>query len=451
MKFKARARFAGSVMSLATFGVSSAAFGMIADGDKYKRQMTSFIDEQDDGSGMPAQQTSPERDASGAALDDIKADLAAQRELLNNQAQLIAEQRQQIEMLMKRLDDNTALAETRGTGAAIIPFAIQNAATETAPQGTVGEAPPADRQITPRVAAIPEGQGVLTPRGRLIMEPSFEFTRSSANRLVFRGFELIPGIQIGVIEASDVDRDAMIGTMALRYGLTNRLEIEARMPALARRDRIQVAQLRNEGIVREIKLNGYDIGDAEIGLRYQLNLPKGPEQPIYVAGLKLKSNTGRGPFDIGFDSFGVATGLATGSGFWALQPSASFLLPSDPGVIYGGMSYLWHIPRNINKTISGAQVGRVDPGDAVAMNLGFGFALNPRFSFSLGYGHSYIFASKTEIGGTNQRSKSLQVGSFSLGTSYRISERQSVNLGFEFGMTSDAPDISISLRLPLRF
>ncbi len=378
--------------------------------------------------------------APAASLATIKAELDAQRAVLDAQAKLIAEQKAQIDMLMTRLDNTVMLAEARGAGA-----------QEAPPPGPVGEAPPAERQIAPRAAALPEGQGVLTPKGTTVLEPSFEFTRSSANRLVFRGFELIPGIQIGVIEASDVDRDAMIGTIGVRHGLTNRLEIEARMPVLARRDRIQVAQLRNEGIVREIKLNGYDIGDAEIGVRYQLNRPTGPEDPIYVASLKLKSNTGRGPFDIEFDSFGVATGLATGSGFWALQPGVSFLMPSDPGVLYGGMSYLWHIPRTLNKTISGALVGRVDPGDAIAANLGFGFALNPRFSFSLGYSHNYIFASKTEIGGTNQRSKSLQVGSFAVGTSYRINERQSFNLGFEFGMTSDAPDVSISMRLPIRF
>jgi hypothetical protein len=263
--------------------------------------------------------------------------------------------------------------------------------------------------------------------------------------------ELIPGLQLGLIEASDVDSDTFVGTLAVRHGVTNRLEIEARMPVLARLDRIRITQLRDQGIVREINLDAYELGDAEIALRYQLNRASGPEQPIYVANLRLKSTTGKSPFSIEYDEFGVARGLATGSGFWGLQAGGSFLLPSDPAVIYGGLSYLWHIPRRINKTIGGALIGRVDPGDAISANVGFGFALNPRFSFSLGYNHSYIFPTKTEIGGTNQKSKGLQVGSLSVGTSYRLSARQSVNFGFEFGMTSDAPDMSVTLRLPLRF
>lgn len=223
------------------------------------------------------------------------------------------------------------------------------------------------------------------------------------------------------------------------------------MPALARQDRIQIVQQRNQGIVRELKLNDYYIGDAELAIRYQLNEAKGPEQPIYVANLRVKSNTGRGPFDIGYDEFGVATGLTTGSGFWGVQGGMSFLMPSDPVVLYGGASYLYHIPANVDKLVGGAFVGRVDPGDALSVNLGFGFSVNPRFSFSLGYGHSIIFPTKTEIGGTNQRSSMAHVGSLSIGTSYRMSERQSFSIGLELGMTSDAPDMSIALRLPLRF
>ena len=65
-----------------------------------------------------------------------------------------------------------------------------------------------------------------------MFDPSLEYTRSSTNRLVFRGIELIPGIQIGLIEATDADRDTFAGTASLRYGVTNRLEIEGRVPYL---------------------------------------------------------------------------------------------------------------------------------------------------------------------------------------------------------------------------
>src|SRR3546814_1024566 len=94
----------------------------------------------------------------------------------------------------------------------------------------------------------------------------FEDTRSSTNRLVYRGIELIPGIQIGLIEATDADRDTLVGTASLRYGSSDRLEAEVRLPYLYRNDRIEVVQQRDEGIVRQIALreDGFEIGRAHV-------------------------------------------------------------------------------------------------------------------------------------------------------------------------------------------
>lgn len=399
--------------------------------------------------------------------------LESQERRTAEQETLVALQRQEIERLSSRLQFDDGLAQLRGLGlgaADAATFApgvfrerIARASTATGvqegadsqppagsqePAGPVGEAPPEPVRNV-EIEAIPEGQGVLTPRGQYVLDPSFEYTRSSTNRLVFRGIELIPGIQIGLIEATDADRDTLALSSAFRYGVTNRLEIEARLPVLSRSDRIEVAQQRDEGIVRAISLREEYIGDFEFGARYQLNRPAARGQrPIYVANLRVKSDTGKSPFEVGYDEFGVATGLSTGSGFWAVQPGVSMLLPSDPAVIFGGLSYLYHIPRDIDRNIGGAFIGRVDPGDAISGNIGFGFALNPRFSYSLGYRHSYIYPTETEIGGTLQESRYLQVGTFNFGLSYRLSEQETLNVGFEIGVTEDAPDVSITFRMP---
>ena len=173
--------------------------------------------------------------ASQATMDAIRAELAAQRALITEQGRIITAQQAQIQALQQQRSGNPQLAEIRGAGA---PPTTPRSDGDLAPQQTVGEAPPLDRDISPQVASIPDGQGVLTPRGATVIEPSIEYTRSSNNRLVFRGIELIPGLQLGLIEASDVDRDTVIGTISVRHGLTNRLEVEARLPALARRDRL---------------------------------------------------------------------------------------------------------------------------------------------------------------------------------------------------------------------
>ena len=369
------------------------------------------------------------------------------QERLAAQQEQIAAQQAQIDDLRRQLLNGTSLESMRAAGVQSASSAGGASAAAPLPDRPVGEAPePTLAQV--EVAAVPEGQGVLTPRGTLVFDPSVEYVRSSTNRLVFRGIELIPGIQIGLIEATDADRDTIVGTAALRYGLTDRIEIEGRLPFLHRRDRIEVIQQRDEGIVREIDLKENNIGDAEAAIRYQLNRPVG-QRPIFVGSLRVKSATGKGPYDVDYDEFGVATGLATGSGFWAVAPGLSFLLPSDPAVIYGGVSYLWHMAKDIDRQIGDAQIGKVDPGDAVSANIGFGFALNPRFSYSLGYRHEYIFKTKTEIGDDIFKSKTLQAGSLALGASYLITERQPINLGFQFGVTEDAPDLSVTLRFPI--
>jgi hypothetical protein len=387
-------------------------------------------------------------------VEMMRSEMAEQRDMIRQQNEIIARQQLAIDMLLRRSTGDADLAELRGTGIGTTSAMAQGVApvsqetTQTMPDMPVGEAPPPEPTIETKVEAVPEGQGVLTPAGRLVIDPSFDYTSSSTNRLVFRGIELVPGIQIGLIEASDADRDTIVTTMGLRYGITNRLEAEVRVPALYRWDRIEVAQQRDQGIVRTIKLKERDIGDVEFALRYQLNRPKQRQTPIWVANLRVKSDTGKSPFEVGYDDFGVATGLATGSGFWAVQPSVNFLLPSDPAVIFGSLGYLWHIPRDVDREVGGALIGRVDPGDAISGNLGFGFALNPRFSFSLGYRHSYIFPSTTEIGASTERSNRAQVGSFTFGMSYRLTPRQSVNIAVEMGATADAPDLGLTLRFP---
>lgn len=311
---------------------------------------------------------------------------------------------------------------------------------------TVGQAPP-EQESSSSLGSLPEGSGVMTPEGGLIVDPSIEFSHSSSNRLVFRGVEIVSGVQIGVIEASDADRDAIVGTAAARYGLTNRIEVEARVPTMYRQDRVMTLAQQNNQITRTISLDGGGIGDAELGARYQINSGRNG-WPVFIGGLRAKSDTGTGPFDVERDSAGVATELATGSGFWGVEPNISVMRVSDPAVLFANASYLAHLPKDIDKTFGNVTVGEVDPGDSIGVGIGFGFALNPEFSFSLGYKHNYIFPTKTELNGTVQRSEDLQVGSMLLGMSYRVSDDVTISSNLEFGMTSDSPDTRFTLRVP---
>ena len=268
---------------------------------------------------------------------------------------------------------------------------------------------------------------------------------------MFAGIELVPGLQIGSIQASTADRNTTIDALTIWHGFTGRLEGELMIPAMIRTDSIHLSQVRDGTVTEGFDLHQTGIGDIEGALRWQINAPLNPEAPIIIAGLRVKSDTGKSPFSITYDEFGIAHGLATGSGFWGVQPGITVLLPSDPAVIYGGVSYLYQFPRNINRNVGGTLIGHVHPGGAITANVGFGFAINPRFSFSLGYSHTYILPTRTELNGSFQDSSTLQVGTLDLGMSYRLNRHQLVTLAFQFGVTHDAPGVSLTLRLPFTF
>ena len=375
----------------------------------------------------------------------MQTELAAQRKQIEEQARHLTQQQEELDRLHQLVIVAEHSPESSSSPQPLQTPTKPDTSIAALPEDPVGGSPSLTR--VEQADAVLGGVGVLTRPGHFVLEPSLEYTSSSNNRLVFRGVELIPGIQVGLIEANNVARDTIVLAQTIRFGLTNDLEIEGRVPVLWRSDRTTMTQQRQDVTDQSTKLSQRGLGDIELGLRYQLNHPIG-EKPILIGTFRVKSDTGRSPFAVPFDSSGVAQGLATGSGFWAVQPGLSFLLPSDPVVIFGGSSYLHQFSKNINRTVGTAMVGRVDPGDAIGANIGFGFALNPRFSFSLAYQHNYILPMRSEINDVLSRADGLQVGIFSLGMSYRLTERQSLNFGLEIGATRDAPDASLIVRLP---
>lgn len=413
-------------------------------------------------------------------LNEQERQLVEQQRQLSQQRSLIEQQRREIETLTGVSDAD--LGEIRGAGSPYTGLAYRDlgpdepirlnprhtrtltqteggsappqATPAAAPQGPVGEAPPEETQVS-TVEALPEGQNALLGAGRLVIEPSFEFSQSSGNRLVFRGAVIESAINIGLFEANDTARDTMVGALAVRYAVTDRLEIEGRVPYIYRHDRVTTTAQGTTATTQMYELDGSGIGDVELSARYQLTRGRNGG-PIFIAGARVKSNTGLGPFETERDANGVATELATGSGFWAVQGSLSVAYPTDPAVLFANLSYMYNIGEDIDQSFGPVTVGHVDPGDSIGFGFGFGFAVNPRFSYSLGYTHSYVLESETELTDANnvmvtQQSSAFHVGSMQLGLSFRTSERQTVSASVDFGVTEDAPDVRVAFRAPFRW
>lgn len=318
-------------------------------------------------------------------------------------------------------------------------------------QDPSGDASLAEMQVA-MVEALPEGQNALLDAGRLVIEPAFEFSQSSGDHQVFRGAVIDAEVDIGLMNVNDAERDTVAASLAVRYGLTDRLEIEGRVHYIHRDDRVTTTSTGSPATTQTYELDASDIGDIEVSARYQLTRGRNGG-PIFIVGARVKSDTGLGPFETERDASGAATELATGSGFWAVQGSLSVAYPIDPAVLFANLSYTDNIGEDIDRTFGAVTIGHADPGDAIGFGFGFGFAVNPRFSYSLGYSHSYVLESETEMTDANgatltRESSAFHVGSMQFGLSFRVTENLALSTGVDVGLTDEAPDLRVTFRAP---
>ena len=330
--------------------------------------------------------------------------------------------------------------------------------------GSVGK-PPASNGRPPEVAPLFEQPGVLTPKGKFVFEPAFQFGYSSSNRVALVGYTVIPALLIGLVDVREVKRNTATAILSGRYGLGKRFEVEARIPYVYRSDSTVSREIFTGTAVENVfSTSGKGIGDAEVAMRYQIN-QGGPDKPYYVGSLRFKSRTGRDPFEVVTDctrrcigdnasGTGLPLDLPTGSGFYSIQPGLTWLFPTDPAVLFGSVSYLHNIKRsNVSRTVLGGEqefLGDVEPGDIIGFNFGMGLGLNDKASLSIGYDHSSI--ARTRQGGLPvPGSVRTQLGTLLLGFSYRISVTRSLSVAVGAGLTRDTPDVSLTIRMPTTF
>lgn len=312
------------------------------------------------------------------------------------------------------------------------------------PPPSVGQSPESSSR-PPAVAQIFDQPGILTPRGSFAIELSLQYAYASSNRVTLVGYTVIPAILIGLIDVRSVNRSTVIAAMTARYGVSNRFELEGKLPYVYRNDST-VTRAFGGGANQESasSASGSGIGDAEFTARWQMN-DGGVETPFYISYLRVKTRSGDSPFDVELDDNNLQKTLPTGSGFYGIQPGLTAIFPSDPAAFFGGVSYQFNLGRN-----AGANYGSVDPGDVFGINFGMGVALNEKASFSLGYDHSVI--GRDEINGATAPSATVvQLGSLLLGYTYRLSDKRSFNVSLSSGLTEDTPDMQLTLRWPMNF
>jgi hypothetical protein len=380
-------------------------------------------------SGTALAETDPAIETVAAQIRALQAALDAQVERLDQQQAALDVQKQSIRTQRQELERLTrSLAPDSG--------AVEH------PEIRVGAAPTAPEAVD--LVSLPQRTGVLTPARSWSADSTVQFSHSSSQRVSLLGYSIVPAIVVGAIDLRELDSRTTAAALAIRYGLTDRMELELRAPYLWRDEAVRSRPLSQGADADALfERNGAGFGDVELTLRRQLNTP-GDGAPLMIGSLRVRAPTGSDAFGIPRDSVsGMGTALPTGSGFWGVESSVTTLIRSDPAAFFSSLSYLWNIDRN-----QGRDFGRIDPGDVIGLDFGMGFAINDRLSFTAGYEHRVVMPTDVDRGSTALH-RQTHLGSLLLGYSLAFDSGRTMQLTLSAGLTEDAPDVQIGVRTAL--
>jgi Putative MetA-pathway of phenol degradation len=201
-----------------------------------------------------------------------------------------------------------------------------------------------------------------------------------------------------------------------RYGLIDNLELDLVIP-------FGYAEQQVDFGFATARTDDFGLGDIAGRLRYQLWEERGA-RPDVILDLDVKSRS--------------AGDSLLGSGHWNVGGSITLVKTLDPVVFFGRLGYVGTLERD----------GR-DPGDIVIYELGMGFSLNDRVSFSMRVDGAVV--GRVETDGDEIPGSSLDILNLQFAVTTRLSRNWFIEPTVSIGLTEDAPDVVAGLNLVYRF
>jgi len=442
------------------------------------------------GFAIPAYAQSDTQSAAAPITPQEAARLRA--EILQQQQQIQAQQRE-LYLQSMRLNDqqnllNSELQKLTGTGTGTAADASQPTTTDTtqeAPASAPGTAQtaqaaapasPAAPSAAPISGPSPQQQeerrvlqtahelsntgGVLTPKGDLVVDPSIEYDYWNQNQVNIAGFSVVPGITFGNINVQRVEANYETTAVTLRYGVTNRLEVNLKIPVVYATGSTTTQPLGPNAQVFSPGASGFNIGDIQMGASYQINAGN-DGWPIFLGNVLFKTTTGTSPFDVpiyttndpnGTYIAGIEKTLPTGTGFYSLEPNVTMLLPTSPAVLFANILYGINFSRSVQiANIAGTAptTATIGPGNYISGTFGVGFAVNDQTSMTFSYQQEHVWP--TTENGSQLGGSSYDFGTFNFGVGFAVSKNVNVNLGAGIGVGPNNPVAKILLEVPIKF
>lgn len=404
--------------------------------------------------------------APGESVSDLQAEVQALRDREKESLARI----DALEQRLRALEASAGLA-----GAAEVP---DSAASEMRGMGLAQAQAPAPVTPPPAAEAEPDRKAPAPTEAvelvtqsqqnsygsRFSIEPGLTYSHFTNARLNLSGFLALDAIFLGLISIDEVEADVLTADLTARYGLTDRLQFDVNVPYIYRRSSFKSGGVGGDasGLAEEtVTTNG--LGDVSFGASYRL-LAETTRRPDVVLQARVKAPTGKDPFGIELveiedteGNFSIPARLATGTGTWGASAGVSLLKTIDPMVVFGNLTYFYNFPEEFDdlEETDGDQPGRARIGDAIQYGAGVAFALNDSSSLNLSFTQRFVRSTKVkrETDEDWQRviGSNANIALLNVGANFALTDRMALLTNLSAGITEDAPDMTISLRVPYRF
>ena len=284
------------------------------------------------------------------------------------------------------------------------------------------------------------GDYTLMRPGRLGIEYGFSYKVNTYDAMA----------AAGIIEHANTHE--MTHSANVEFPLRPYLTVGMDVPFIYSFDNVDQVAVNDDG-----KKSVSDLGDVAFSMQLQpFRSTDDFSAPIISAS--LTTPTGRSPYKIN-----PARELSTGSGTYAGNIGINISKAMDPLVAFGGCSYTHTIPSTGLNFKPGSSDGeqsrhiyKVEPGDSFGVNMGLGYSLSYKVSLSLSMQYSYKLDTdyhwKTGYGDsvteTIQTAEASPFATVLIGTSWRLTQKRSMQLTFGMGLLNNDPDLVFRVRLP---
>lgn len=294
---------------------------------------------------------------------------------------------------------------------------------------------------------------------RFTLDAGMTYSYYDRRALTLSGFLALDAIFLGTINLDQSKATLETFDVTGRYGLTDRLSLEANVPYVFRDTRFVSGGAGGAASsLSEVHVHSRGIGDVSAAAFYQL-VKESARRPDVVASLRLRAPTGREPFGLKIipsdpdnTNLNVPAELPTGTGVWSATANVSVLRTYDPVILFGNLGYTYHRTQGFDDI--SPVVGTVTPADVSLGHIlqfsgGLAIALNDRAAVSFSVASAMQAATHIQapgqplarVPGSSSNSSTLNIGA-----SYVLPSGWSFNGQAAAGLTPDAPNLVFAVR-----